>query len=145
MLIVNRKINPTMVELIIGIIVYGIFGEILFTVLYFLNVPLERVFDDTIFNILIGFLIGIIYSAVMIIHMARTVETALDMGEHGALKHTRIAYIIRIVSLILLFVLMLIFNFGNIFAMLFGLFSLKLSAYAQPITHKVKEKIKKGR
>lgn len=145
MLIVNRKINPTMVELVIGIIIYGIIGEILLTILYFLDVPLEKIFNDTIANILIGFLVGIIYSAIMIIHMARTVETALDMGEHGAIKHTRIAYMIRIASLLLLFILMLVINIGNVFAMLFGLLSLKLSAYAQPITHKVKEKLKKGR
>lgn len=142
---VSRKINPTMVELIIGIVLYGIIGEILLTVMYLFNVPLEKVFNDTIANILIGFLVGIIYSVIMIIHMARTVETALDMGEQGALKHTRIAYIIRIAVLLVLFILMLIINIGNLFAMLFGLLSVKLSAYAQPITHKVKEKLKKGR
>lgn len=142
---VSRKINPTMVELIIGIVLYGIIGEILLTAMYLLNVPLEKVFNDTIANILIGFLVGIIYSVIMIIHMARTVETALDMGEQGALKHTRIAYIIRIAVLLVLFILMLIINIGNLFAMLFGLLSVKLSAYAQPITHKVKEKLKKGR
>ena len=145
MLIINRKIKPTLVELIIGIILCGIVGEILLTVLHIIDVPLERVFDDRILDIHIGFLIGILYSVFMIIHMAITVETALEMGEHGALKHTRIAYAVRIVILIVVFVLMLIFNFGNMFSMLFGLFSVKLSAYAQPITHKVKEKLKKGR
>lgn len=141
----SRKINPTMIELIIGIVLYGIIGEILLTAMYLLSVPLEKVFNDTIANILIGFLVGIIYSVIMIIHMARTVEAALDMGEQGALKHTRIAYAIRIVGMIVLFIIMLIVNIGNLFAMVFGLLSLKLSAYAQPITHKVKEKLKKGR
>lgn len=145
MLIRNRKINPTMVEIVIGIVLYGILGILLLTVLYLLGVPLEEFFNGTITDIFIGFIVGIIYSIVVIIHMAKTVETALEMGQHGALKHTRISYLIRIGLLLVLFVVMLFVEVGNVFSMLFGLLSLKLSAYAQPITHKVKEKLKKGR
>ena len=145
MLIKNRKINPTMIELIAGIVVYGIIVTILLAIMHIADVPVENVFDDNIIQIIVGFLIGIIFSIVLVIHMTGSVEAALEMGEHGALKHTRISYIIRMVGLVVVFVLMLALNIGNIFAMLFGLLSLKLSAYAQPITHKVKEKLKKGR
>jgi len=133
----NRKINPTMVELIIGIVAYGILGTLLWVMLYMLSVPLEKFFDDSFLQIMIGFVIGIVFSIATIIHMTSSVETALEMGEHGALKHTRISYIVRMVALIVVFALMIIFDIGNIFAVLFGLLSLKLSAYAQPITHKI--------
>jgi len=117
----NRKINPTMVELIIGIVAYGILGTLLWVMLYMLSVPLEKFFDDSFLQIMIGFVIGIVFSIATIIHMTSSVETALEMGEHGALKHTRISYIVRMVALIVVFALMIIFDIGNIFAVLFGL------------------------
>ena len=73
--------------------------------------------------------------------MTFSVENALEMGEQGALKHTRIMYIIRMVALVAVYAVMLIFGIGNVFSMLFGLFSLKLSAYIQPITHKLSNKL----
>ena len=86
-----------------------------------------------------SFFIGIIFSVATIIHMTSSVETAVEMGEHGALKHTRIMYVVRMAALIVVFALMLILGIGNIFAMLFGLLSLKLSAYLQPITRKLRK------
>lgn len=142
MRVVNRKINPTMVELIIGILIFGIFGVIVFLGLYMASVPVEGFFDDSIFQIIIGFIIGIIFSLILIIHMTASVERALEMGEQGALKHTRIMYIVRMAALIIVFAIMLLLGVGNVFALLFGLLSLKLSAYMQPITHKVISRLK---
>ena len=142
MRVVNRKINPTMVELIIGILIFGILGVIVFLGLYMASVPVERFFDDSIFQIIIGFIIGIIFSLILIIHMTASVERALEMGEQGALKHTRIMYIVRMAALIIVFAIMLLLGVGNVFALLFGLLSLKLSAYMQPITHKVISRLK---
>ena len=141
----KRKYNPTMVELILGILLYGVVGLVIILGLYLLAVPLEKWFDDSIWQIILGFCFGIIFSVATIIHMTSSVETAIEMGEHGALKHTRISYLVRMVALVAVFAIMIIFHIGNIFAMLFGLFSLKISAYIQPITHKFKTKFKKGR
>lgn len=141
----KRKYNPTMVELILGILLYGVVGLVLILGLFSLSVPLEKWFDDSIWQIILGYIFGIIFSVATIFHMTSSVETALEMGEYGALKHTRISYIIRMVALVAVFAIMIIFHMGNIFAMLFGLLSLKISAYAQPITHKLIIKLKKGR
>ena len=100
---------------------------------------MESFFDDSIWQIILGYFIGIIFSVATIIHMTSSVETAVEMGEHGALKHTRIMYVVRMAALIVVFALMLILGIGNIFAMLFGLLSLKLSAYLQPITRKLRK------
>ncbi len=137
MRIINRKVNPTMIELIVGIVLFGIIGIIIFIFLHIASVPLERFFDDDIYQIIIGYIIGIIFSLALIIHMTVSVERSLEMGEHGALKHTRIMYIVRMVALVIVFAIMLMAGIGNVFSLLFGLFSLKLSAYIQPITHKV--------
>lgn len=142
MRVVNRKINPTMIELIVGILVFGILGIIVFLGLYMASVPVESFFDDSIFQIITGFIIGIIFSLILIIHMTASVERALEMGEQGALKHTRIMYIVRMAALIIVFAIMLLLGVGNVFALLFGLLSLKLSAYMQPITHKVISRLK---
>lgn len=137
MRVVNRKINPTMIELIVGIVIVGIIGIAVILGLHVAGVQVESLFDDSIFQITIGFVIGIIFSLILIIHMTASVETAMEMGEQGALKHTRIMYLVRMVALIVVFVVMLMLNVGNVFALLFGLLSLKLSAYMQPIIHKV--------
>ncbi len=135
----KKNINPTMVELLIGIGFWAVIGLVLICVLYFTSVPLEKLFDASIFQIVLGFIIGIGFSVGTIIHMTSSVEKAMDMGEDGALKHTRITYVVRMAALIVVFAIMLIFGIGNIFAMLFGLLSLKLSAYLQPITHKLRK------
>ncbi len=137
MRVLNRKINPTMVELIIGILVYGVIGIVTFIGLHVAQVPVERFFDDSILQIILGFIFGIIFSIILIIHMTFSVENALEMGEQGALKHTRIMYIVRMVALVVVFAIMLLFGVGNVFSLLFGLLSMKLSAYVQPITHRV--------
>ena len=137
MRVLNRKVNPTMVELIIGILVFGIIGTVLLMGLYIASVPVEKFFDDSILQIILGYIFGIIFSVFFIIHMTFSVENALEMGEHGALKHTRITYIVRMVALVIVYAIMLILGIGNVFSLLFGLLSLKLSAYLQPITHRV--------
>ncbi len=133
----NRKINPMMIELMIGIVLFGIIGTIVFVGLHIASVPVENFFKDSIFQIVIGYIIGIIFSLILIISMTASIEKALEMGEEGALKHTRIMYVVRLAALVLVFIIMLLLGIGNIFSLLFGLLSLKLSAYMQPITHKM--------
>ena len=141
----NRKINPTMIELIIGIAIYGIVGEILLIGLNYFTGMMERLFRDDIVFIAVGFLIGIILAVILVMYMNKSVETAVEMGETGALKHTLISSIIRYVIVVGIIVLLLTTHIGNVFAMLLGALGLKLSAYVQPVTHKVREKLKKGR
>lgn len=143
MRIFNRKINPTMIELIIGVLVYGIIGELLIIGLNYFTGIMEELFKDDIFFIAVGFLIGIILAIVLVTYMARSVETAVEMGENGALKHTMISSVIRFVIIVGIIVLLMVTHVGNVFAMLFGALGLKLSAYVQPVTHKLREKLNK--
>ena len=94
----KKTYNPTMIDLIVGIVFCGIVGFALILGLYFLSVPVESFFDDSIWQIILGYFIGIIFSVATIIHMTSSVETAVEMGEHGALKHTRIMYVVRMAA-----------------------------------------------
>ena len=136
----NRKINPTMVELIIGIGAYGVIVLILMTVLQLCFGIVEKVFSDSFLFVIIGFLIGIGISIILVLLMTRTIENIVYGGGYDAKKQSIIGSIIRSGIVIAAIVILLITHIGNVFALLFGLFSLKLSAYLQPITHKIKKK-----
>lgn len=139
----NRKINPTMVELIYGVWAYGIVVLILMAVLEIGLGIIEKIFDDRFIFVITGFLIGISVSLILVVMMTRTIENIVSGGGYGATKQSVIGSIIRSVIVIATIVLLLVTHIGNVFSMLFGLFGLKLSAYLQPITHKItKNKIK---
>ena len=124
-----------MTELFAGVLVYALTGEII--ILIFAG---NKLYES------VGFIAGALLAAVMIFHMALSVEEAVSMGEEGALKHIRKTYIFRFAAVLAVFLLLFFLHLGDVVAALFGLLSLKVSAYLQPITHKVAQKItNKGR
>ena len=142
----NKKINPTMLELIYGILAYSVIVLILMVVLELGFNIIEKVFNDSFWFVLTGFLIGIFLSIILVIMMTRTIENIVNGGGYGATKQSIIGSVTRSAIVIAVIVLLLITHIGNVFSMLFGLFGLKLSAYLQPITHKLIIKLnKKGR
>ena len=136
----NRKINPTMVELVIGIGAYGIVVLILMTILELCFGVIGQVFNDGFLFVIIGFLLGIGISIVLVLLMTRTIENIVYGGGYDAKKQSIIGSIVRSGIVIAAIVILLITHIGNVFALLFGLFGLKVSAYLQPITHKIKKK-----
>ena len=139
----NRKINPTMVSLIVLELIYGLLGIVIISVLHFVFGVAEKVFGDKYIYIIIGYLIGILISMVLVVLMARTVENMLSIGDSGAVKEGVIGALVRAVIVIAVIVLLLVTHIGNVISMLIGLFGLKLSAYIQPIADKyIKKKIK---
>jgi hypothetical protein len=139
----NRKINPTMVSLIVLELIYGLLGIVIISGLHFVFGVAERIFGDKYIYIIIGFLIGILMSIILVMLMARTVENMLSIGDNGAVKEGVIGALIRAAIVIAVIVLLLVTHVGNVISMLIGLFGLKLSAYIQPIADKyIKKKIK---
>ena len=136
----NRKINPTMVELIIGIGAYGIVVLTLMTILELCFGVIGRVFNDGFLFVIIGFLLGIGISFILVLLMTRTIENIVYGGGYDAKKQSIIGSIVRSGIVVAAIVILLITHIGNVFALLFGLFGLKLSAYLQPITHKIIKK-----
>ena len=132
----NRKINPTMVSLIVLELIYGLIGIVIISGLHFVFGVAEKIFGDKYIYIIIGFLIGILMSIILVMLMARTVENMLSIGDNGAVKEGVIGALIRAAIVIAVIVLLLVTHVGNVISMLIGLFGLKLSAYFQPIADK---------
>lgn len=130
----SRRINETLIELLLGIGLYGLVGVILILLL---------ISDEG--RTLRGFLTGIVVSSGMVIHMYLELEKALYMGEAGAMKHTRMTTAFRMIAVVVIMVIVGLAK-EDVIAAFVGLMALKVSAYIQPLTHKCFNKIKgKGR
>lgn len=123
------KTNSTYKELMIGIILYGILGII----------PIVIFIHDEGKSI-IGFSLGVVISAGMLIHMYRELEKALYMGEIDAEKHTKMTTCLRMVVVTIALVAIAFSGKADIIASLVGTMALKVSAYIQPLTHKFLKK-----
>ncbi len=127
--------KPMLFDLIIGIGLYCIVG-----IVFILALPIPKLYN------MIGFVVGVIMAILMIVHMASGIETTLSLNEEDALKHSKKSYLFRIVIFLAVFIIMGLFFRESLVAALFGIMSLKISAYIQPLIHKVSNKIySKGR
>lgn len=125
-----NSLNPMLLDLVTGCIIYGIIGEV---IILAAGLAFYR---EGIWKIILGFLIGIAAAVALTIHMYYGVVESLSLGETGALKHTRKMYIVRIAGILVILVLIYFTGFCDAVAFAVGLISLKVAAYLQPITHK---------
>lgn len=125
-----NSLNPMLLDLVTGCIIYGIIGEVII-----LAAGLSF-YREGLWKIILGFLIGIAAAVALTIHMYYGVMESLSLGETGALKHTRKMYIVRIAGILAILVLIYFTGFCDAVAFAAGLISLKVAAYLQPITHK---------
>ena len=58
--------------------------------------------DDLLYHS-VGLWIGAFIGAFMATHMKKSIEIALDLGEEGALKYTRKAYVFRMAVVAIVF------------------------------------------
>ncbi|MGN0383769.1 MAG: ATP synthase subunit I [Eubacterium sp.] len=122
--------NTVLADLLLGMIIYCIIGELI--ILIFLS-------DKVMLSV--GFVIGVALAIFSAFHMADAIEVSVRMSEEEALKHTRIKYLIRVIILVIILVIMLVTKIGNPIALIIGMMGLKIAAYAQPLTHKLTEKL----
>ena len=114
------------VELIMGDIVFYMIGQILIVIL-----------AQRKLYVSIGFICGVLISVGMILHMAIAMEAAMSLKARGADKHIRKTTAFRMAGVFLLLVIIGYTDIGSIIAALVGVMALKVSAYLQPLTHKV--------
>lgn len=124
------KKNKILLELLIGIVLMGILIQIICIV----------VSKDYLYNA-IGLWSGVAIACFMAIHMKRSIEDVLDLGEEGGVKHMRSTYLVRMTIVAITMGIVIVFNLGNPITMLFGALTLKVAAYLQPYMHKL---IRKG-
>lgn len=126
------KKENTLLELLVGIIFSGVILQIIVAI--FLK--------NYLYNA-IGVWSGTAIACFMAVHMKRSIEDALELGEEGGAKRMRSAYLTRMAIVAIAMGIVICFDFGNPITMLFGALTLKVSAYLQPHTHKLLHRLKK--
>lgn len=120
------KKNNILIELLVGIILFGVIEQIVCLV----------VSKDYLYNS-IGLWSGVAIACFMAVHMKRSIEDALDLGEEDGVKHMRKGYGVRMTVVAVAVIVILISKIGNPITLVIGILPLKFSAYAQPIIHNV--------
>lgn len=124
------SLKRTVLELLIGIFLFGLLFEV---------VGILLVEDKISHSIGIG--CGMLIAAGMAIHMAYNINDALDWDAEQAAKALRKGSMLRYATVVLITMLLAYFKIGNIISCFVGIMSLKTAAYTQPIVHKVINKI----
>ncbi len=126
----SAKVNRTLLEMWIGILALGLCAQII-------GVPL--VSDQLRYASSLW--LGILMALVSAWHMYRSIDRALDYGESGAPKVMWSAYMLRYLVILVVLAGVSVTNLCNPLIVFLGYMSLKVTAYLQPITHKVFEKL----
>ena len=120
-----RRINDALPGLVLGIIVYGVIVEL--AGVWFVT---DKVRYTT------GLLIGISLACGMAVNIATVLRDAVELyGEDNAKKK------IVAKSLLRYAVVVIKWNLGNLITAFIGVLGLKVSAYLQPFTHRVIQKL----
>ena len=122
--------HHALVELWIGTLILAIPCEIILLIF----------FEDRL-NKTLGLLIGVIATMLLVWHMERTISKALDLDEKGARAVATSGYFLRY---LLVFVLLAGTAFSKIadpLCVFLGLMLRKPSAFIQPFTHRISEKV----
>ena len=128
------KKHDILTELLTGIISLGIL----------IQIGMAIAFENYLYNA-IGLWVGIGVAIFMAIHLKRSIEDELDLGEEGAMKHARTAYATRMLITFIVLGVVIYFKLGNPITVVIGIFPLKLSAYLQPLIHKIFLKFDKAK
>ncbi|MEE1079472.1 MAG: hypothetical protein UIC64_10550 [Agathobacter sp.] len=125
-----RRINESLPELVIGIVIYGVvlqLGGIWF------------VSDKIYYSI--GLWVGIFTAIGMAINIAIVLQDSIGFDGSKAAKGRIVAKsAIRYIVVVVLFFILGYFKLGNLIAAFLGVLGLKISAYMQPLIWKVTKK-----
>ena len=123
------KKNNTLFELLMGIIFSSLVIQVIVAIIS----------KNYLYNA-IGLWSGTAIACFMAIHMKRSIEDVLDLGEEGGIKRMRSTYLVRMTIVAIAMGVVICFNLGNPITMLFGALTLKIAAYLQPYIHKINKK-----
>lgn len=121
--------SDTLIELICGILVYGVIGQIV--ILFFLH--------DKIW-LSIGWWIGVLCAVLSAYHMWWGLDRALDLGEKDAVKQITSYNMLRYAGIVIIMGVVMVTEIGNPLAAVFGVLGLKAGAYMQPLIHKMRRR-----
>jgi len=129
MLEVLKSKNRTLLEMHIGILFFGLLCQALGA--FFVE-------DQWFYAKSLWF--GILFALVASVHMYKTLDRALWYGEDAQSQVSR-GYMFRYAAAIVIFAVIGFTGVMNVLVVFLGYMSLKVTAYLQPITHKLCNKI----
>ncbi|MCI8372468.1 MAG: hypothetical protein HFI75_08740 [Lachnospiraceae bacterium] len=125
----NNCENRLVKEMIGIILCYGLLLQI---VLFF--VTPKRLYAS------FGLWLGIMLAVYMLVYMYRVLQTSLGMEAKTAEKQVRIHSIIRYITVVVVYGIVIFAHLGSPLACFAGILSLKAAAYLQPLYRKLREK-----
>lgn len=125
-----KKKNRTLLEMFTGILFWGIVCQI---------VGVIFVHDRIYYTVSLWF--GILLALISTVHMYRCLDHALDYDEKDASKLIFRGYIIRYVSFAVILCITMITEIMNPLVVFLAYMGLKVTAFLQPITHKLCNKV----
>lgn len=129
MIEILKKRNRTLLEMHMGMLFFGICCQIA-------GMPLvEKKADYTL-----GLWFGIAFAFAASIHMYRTIERAVVSGADAS-KVAMKGYLFRYGMIALVLIVISVTRVMNPLAVFLGYMSLKVTAYMQPLTHKLCNKL----
>lgn len=129
-----KRINDILPELILEIFIYGLLVQL---------IGIWFVEDKLHYSV--GLWLGIATAMGLAIHMATVIRDSMDLAAaKGAKVRTTVFSILRYVIVVILFIVVLYFDLGNVIVMFIGVMGLKAAAYLWPFTHKLLTKRKRG-
>jgi len=121
----KRKIDPTLFELCLGIFLYGVIFQII--LLFFTRNPAYS----------LGLWIGVVLAAAGSAHMWWSLDRGLDMPQKEAVKSIGANNIIRYLVLVIVMAVLIYTEFANPVFTFCGYMGMKLSAYCNPLIHRI--------
>lgn len=120
-----RKINRTLLEMHIGMLFFGIICQIV-----------GMLFVENQREYALSLWFGIAFAFAASIHMCRTLDRALMSGQSASGIVTR-GYLFRYIIVVVVLAVIAVTGVMNPLVFFLGYMSLKVTAYLQPITHKL--------
>lgn len=121
----RRKIDPTLLELCLGIFLYGVIFEIV--LLFFSRDPAYS----------LGLWIGVILAEAGSVHMWWSLDRGLDMEEKDAVKSMSANNIVRYLVLVIAAAVLVYTKAANPIFTFCGYMGMKISAYFNPVIHRI--------
>ncbi len=129
--------NRTLWELFIGEFVFGLLSQTCLVVAgIFWKAFYERPFYHSV-----GLWIGVAFAGCIAVHMNKSISAALDYDSETATKVMKKDSILRYAAITLVLAGIMLTDIVNPLTVFLGIMSLKISAYCQPYTYKLMDRV----
>lgn len=125
-----KQVNRTLLEMYIGILFWGVVCQL---------VGAFVVKDQGMYAKSLWF--GILFALINTLQMYRSLDRALDFDEKTASKKISTGYLIRYASVAIILIIIMVTEVMNPLVVFMAYMGMKVTAFLQPITHKLCNKL----